>query len=54
MQAFPFFRVPSPNGRPWSQAFLEEAVETGDTHRDDSHCKQMSLVMSMRFIFGDD
>ena len=54
MQAFPFFRLPSPNGRPWSQAFLEEAVETGDKHRGDSHCMQMSLVMSMRFIFGDD
>ena len=25
-----------------------------DKNRDDFHCIQMSLVMSMRFIFGDD
>ena len=31
-----------------------ETVETGDKYCDDSHCMQMSLVMSMRFIFGDD
>ena len=37
-----------------SQAFLTETVETGDKIRDDFHCMQMSLVMSMRFIFGDD
>ncbi|CAH3165030.1 unnamed protein product [Porites evermanni] len=44
----------SPNGRPWSQAFLEETLETGDKNHDDFRCMQMSLVMSMRFIFGDD
>jgi len=31
-----------------------ETVETGDKNRDDFHCMQMSLVMSMRFIFGYD
>ena len=36
------------------QAFLTETVETGDKIRDDFHCMQMSLVMSMRFIFGDE
>ena len=36
-----------------SQAFLTETVETGDKIRDDFHCMQMSLVMSMRFIFGE-
>ena len=30
-----------------------ETVETGDKNRDDFHCMQMSLVMSMRFILGD-
>ena len=40
--------------RPWSQAFLAETVETGDENPDDFHCMQMSLVMSMRFIFGND
>ena len=34
--------------------FLAETVETGDKNRDDFYCMQMSLVMSMRFIFGDD
>ena len=29
-------------------------METGDKNRHDFHCMQMSLVMSMRFIFGDD
>ena len=37
-----------------SQAFLTETVETGDKIRDDFHCMQMSLVMSMRLIFGDE
>ena len=32
-------------------AFLAETVETGDKNSDDFHCMQMSLVMSMRFIF---
>ena len=49
-----FFRVSSRNGRPWSQAFLAETLETGIKNRDDFHCMQLSLVMSMRFIFGDD
>ena len=46
--------VSSPNGRSYSQAFLAETVETGDKNRHDFHCMQMNLVMSMRFIFGDD
>ena len=50
MQAFFGFRVSSPNGRPWSQAFLVETVETGDKNRDDFHCIDMSLLMSMQFI----
>ena len=51
----PFFLcVSSPNGRSYSQAFLAETVETVDKNRHDFHCMQMSLVMSMRFIFGDD
>ena len=29
-------------------------METGDKNRDDFHFMQMSLVMIMRFIFGDD
>ena len=49
-----FFRVSSRNGRPCSQAFLAETVETGIKNRDDFHCMQMSLVMSMQFIFGYD
>ena len=53
MQAF-FFSCVFPNGRPWSQAFLAETVEPGIKNRDDFHCMQMSLVMSMRFIFDDD
>ena len=35
-------------------AFLAETVETRNKNRDDLRCMQMSLVMSMRFIFGDD
>ena len=55
MQAFLFFFVCLPkNGRSYSQAFLAETVETVDKNRHDFHCMQMSLVMSMRFIFGDD
>ena len=30
-----------------SQAFLTETVETGDKNRDDFHCMQMSLVMTL-------
>ena len=33
---------------------LAETVETGDKNRDDFDCMQMSLVMTMRFIFCDD
>ena len=29
-------------------------METGDKNRDDFRCMQVSLVMSMWFIFGDD
>ena len=29
-------------------------METGDKNRDDFHCMEMSLVMSMWFIWGDD
>ena len=36
-----------------SQASLTETVGTGDKNRDDFHCMQTSLVMSMRYIFGD-
>ena len=35
-------------------AFLSKTVETGDKNRGNFHCMQMSLVMSMRYIFGDD
>ena len=49
-----FLFVSSPNGRSYSQAFLAETVETGDKNRHDFHCMQMSLVIRMRFIFGDD
>ena len=54
MQAFLFPLCVFPNGRSYSQAFLAETVETGDKNRHDFHCMQMNLVMSMRFIFGDD
>ena len=30
------------------------SVETGDKNHDDFRCMQVSLVMSMWFIFGDD
>ena len=50
------FVGPSQKGGVCSQAFLMETVESGDKNRDDFHCMQMqmSLVMSMRFIFGDE
>ena len=53
MQDF-FFLVCLPQSAmvPWSQAFPAETVETGDENPDHLHCMQMSLVMSMRFIFG--
>ena len=41
-------------GRSVSQAFLAETVETGNKNRDDFHCMQMRLMMSMWLIFGDD
>ena len=53
MQAFLFRRSVAKRGA-CSQAFLTETVETGDKNRDDFHCMQMSLVISMRYIFGDD
>ena len=52
---FFFLGVSYANSRPYSQAFLAVTVETGDKNRHDFfHCMQMSLVMSMRFIFGGD
>ena len=51
---FSFFRRSSPNGRPWSQAFLAEIMKTGNKNRDDFRRMQMSLVMSMQFDLGDD
>ena len=40
------------------QAFLAETKETGNKNRGvkkgNFHCMQMALVMSIRFIFGDD
>ena len=55
MQAFLFLCLCVTAVRtPCSQAFLAETVETGDKNGDDFHCMQMSLVMSMWFIFGDD
>ena len=52
MQPSFFFVGPLQKGG--SQAFLTETMETGDKNRDDFHYMQMSLVMSMPFIFGDD
>ena len=49
MQAFFFVGLPQIVGH----AFLAETVETRDKNRDDPRCMQMSLVMSMRFIIGD-
>ena len=37
-----------------SRAFLVETVETRDKYRDNFHFMQMSLAMSMRFIFAND
>ena len=33
---------------------MQKTVETGDKNRDDFHCMEISLVMSMWFILGDD
>ena len=52
--SFFFLCVWAPTTTPCSQAFLAETVETGDKNGDDFRCMQMSLVMSMRFIFGDE
>ena len=32
------FCLSSPNGRPWSEAFPAETMETGDKNRDKFHC----------------
>ena len=49
-----FFVRRAPIRRPCSPAFLAENVETGNKNRDDFHCIQMRLVMSMRLFVGDD
>ena len=48
-----FFSSVCREKRACSRAF-PETVETRDKSRDEFHCMQMSLVMSMTFIFGDD
>ena len=53
MQAF-FFFVGLPQMVVIVPALLVETVETGDKNSDDFRCIQMSLVVSMRFIFVDD
>ena len=45
-----YFRLSVAKRRANFQAFLTETVETGDKTRDDFHCMQISLVMSMRLI----
>ena len=52
MQPSFFLLVPCKKGG--SQVFLTETMKTGYKNRDDFQCMQMSLVMSMPFIFGDD
>ena len=54
MQAFLFLFFFVGSSQKVFQAFLAETVETGDKNRHDLHCMQMSLVMSMRFIFEGD
>ena len=54
MQAFLFFFWGVCGTLFVGHAFLAETVETGDKNRDDFHHMEMSLVMSMRYIFGDD
>ena len=51
---FIFLCMWAPIRRPCSQASLAKTVETGDKNRDNFHSMQMSLVMSLRLIFGDD
>ena len=45
---------PSDSNFSFKWLFLRETVETGDKNRGDFHCMQMSLLMSMRYIFDDD
>ena len=52
MEAYFFRRSVAKRGA-CSQASLTETVGTGDKNRDDFHCMQTSLVMSMRYILGD-
>ena len=33
---------------------LAKTVETGDKNSGDFHCMQVSRLISMRYIFGDD
>ena len=47
---FFFFRRSVAKRKACFKAFLTETVETGGKNRDDFHCMQMSLVMSMRLI----
>ena len=53
IQAF-VFRLSVAKRGACSQAFLAETVQTGDKNLDDFLCMQMSFVMCMRFVFGDD
>ena len=53
MEAYFFRRSVAKRGE-CSQASLTDTVGTGDKNRDDFPCMQTSLVMSMRYIFGDD
>ena len=39
---------------PSLHTFLAKIMETGDKNCGDFHCMQMSLMMSMQYIFGDD
>ena len=50
MQSFFFWMGPRFVGH----ALLAKTVKTGDKNRNDFHCMEMSLVMSMWFILGDD
>ena len=54
LQAVFLLRIYDTKGRLGSEAFLAGTVETGNKKREDFHCMQMRLVMSMWFIFGDD
>ena len=52
MQSFLFFLSVGPSSV--GHSFQAKTVETGDKNRGDFHCMQISLVMNMRYIFGDD